>query len=118
MERAIMNYQVAFRVLAVGALVAGVTVLGPLAARAADSASSQSAEMKQLDTDNDGTVSESEYTDSAKAHFKAMDKNGDGKLTQDEMAAMHGKHRHDRGHATGGGMGMGGMVTTHPMQGD
>lgn len=113
-----MVYQVVGRLLAARTLLASITILVPAAGHAADGASSQAAEMQKLDTDHDGTVSRSEFEANADAHFKAMDKDGDGKLSQDELDAMHSTQRHNRGHTTGGGMGMGGMITTHPMQGD
>lgn len=86
--------------------------------------------MEHMDTDRNGTISEAEFVDGAKQHFKEMDKNGDGQLTRDEIQACMQTHcggmtpggdpgaaqKHTRGHTSGGGMGMGGMTTTHPMQ--
>lgn len=86
--------------------------------------------MEHMDTDKNGTISEAEFAEGAKRHFKEMDTNGDGQISRDEIQSCMQSHcggmmgedqggagKHTRGHSAGGGMGMGGMVTTHPMEG-
>jgi Ca2+-binding EF-hand superfamily protein len=50
-------------------------------------------EVKKMDTDSDGTVSQDEFVAAAKARFSKLDKNGDGFIDADEMPAHHWAHK-------------------------
>ena len=43
--------------------------------------------LKMADTNNDGAISQAEFTAAALKHFDQMDANHDGKVTQDERQA-------------------------------
>jgi Ca2+-binding EF-hand superfamily protein len=49
-------------------------------------------EVKHMDSNGDGTVSQDEYLAAAKARFAKLDKNGDGFIEADEMPAHHWAH--------------------------
>lgn len=49
-------------------------------------------EVKHMDTNGDGTVSQDEYINAAKARFAKLDKNGDGFIDASEMPAHHWAH--------------------------
>lgn len=49
-------------------------------------------EVKHMDTNGDGVVSQEEYIAAAKARFSKLDKNGDGFIDADEMPAHHWAH--------------------------
>jgi Ca2+-binding EF-hand superfamily protein len=59
----------------------------------------------QYDSNNDGTVTQSEYEASRTARFDTLDANNDGQLTREEMRAGRG-NRGERGHHRGGRHGM------------
>ena len=46
------------------------------------------AKFKMMDTDNDGKISNQEYTDHMQEKFKKYDANNDGYLDKDEFNAM------------------------------
>ena len=50
-------------------------------------------EVKRLDTNGDGTVSQDEYVNAAKSRFAKLDKNGDGFIDADELPAHHWAHK-------------------------
>jgi Ca2+-binding EF-hand superfamily protein len=50
-------------------------------------------EVKKLDTNGDGVVSQSEYLAAAQARFAKLDKNGDGYITADEITPRHWAHQ-------------------------
>jgi hypothetical protein len=56
--------------------------------------------MKMADTDNDGAISQAEFTAAAEQRFAAADTNGDGQLTKEERDAyreqMRAKWRENR----------------------
>jgi Ca2+-binding EF-hand superfamily protein len=49
-------------------------------------------EVKRMDTNGDGIVSQDEYIAAAKARFSKLDKNGDGFIDADEVQANHWAH--------------------------
>jgi Ca2+-binding EF-hand superfamily protein len=49
-------------------------------------------EVKRLDTNGDGVVSQAEYLAAAKTRFGRLDKNGDGFIDSDELPAHHWAH--------------------------
>ncbi len=49
-------------------------------------------EVKHMDTNGDGIVSQDEYIAAAKARFAKLDKNGDGFVDADEMPTHHWAH--------------------------
>ncbi len=51
-----------------------------------------SREVKHMDTNGDGVVSQDEYIAAAKSRFAKLDKNGDGFIDADEMPAHHWAH--------------------------
>jgi Ca2+-binding EF-hand superfamily protein len=46
-------------------------------------------EVKKLDANSDGVISQSEYLAASQSRFAKLDKNGDGFITEDEMPAHH-----------------------------
>ena len=68
----------------------------------------------KLDTDGDGSISQSEFqtsaanagvdTSSADALFAKLDANGDGSISRGEMAKARGGHHHHHGGGGGGGI--------------
>jgi Ca2+-binding EF-hand superfamily protein len=46
-------------------------------------------EVKKLDTNSDGVISQAEYLAASQARFAKLDKNGDGFITEDEMPTHH-----------------------------
>lgn len=58
--------------------------------------------IKEMDTNNDGSISKAEFMAKAEARFAKMDKNGDGNITQDERAQMRDKRKERKG---GSGLG-------------
>jgi Ca2+-binding EF-hand superfamily protein len=49
-------------------------------------------EVKHMDTNGDGVVSQDEYIAAAKSRFTRLDRNGDGFIDADEMPAHHWAH--------------------------
>ena len=49
-------------------------------------------EVKHMDTNGDGVVSQDEYIAAAKSRFSRLDKNGDGFIDADEMPAHRWAH--------------------------
>jgi hypothetical protein len=52
--------------------------------------------MERADTDNDGTISEAEFTDAALARFDSADANNDGTVTAEERRAQRDERRAER----------------------
>jgi Ca2+-binding EF-hand superfamily protein len=70
-----------------------------------DGAQERSSGLFQADSNNDGTVTQSEFDASRTARFDALDANDDGQLTREEMRAGRGE-RGGRGHHRRGHHGM------------
>jgi Ca2+-binding EF-hand superfamily protein len=67
----------------------GYVVGFALATSAYAGGGSGKAEMKMMDTDQDGSISATEHTAGAKKMFDKMDADGDGIVTAQEMGAAH-----------------------------
>jgi Ca2+-binding EF-hand superfamily protein len=57
-------------------------------------------EVKKLDTNGDGVVSQAEYLAASQARFAKLDKNGDGYITADEITPRHWAHQKSAAGAT------------------
>lgn len=68
--------------IALGALIAGVAI-GPAALAAGQSQKVQQ-QVQQMDANNDGTVSQSEFNNYWQQKFRTADTNNDGKLSKQE----------------------------------
>ena len=64
--------------------------------------------METADTDQNGAISEAEFTDAAMARFDNADANSDGTITRDERRAMRGGERGGEGGGERGGERRGG----------
>lgn len=53
--------------------------------------------MERADTDQNGTISEAEFTTAAMTRFDRADANSDGTITSDERRAQHSERRGNRG---------------------
>lgn len=51
--------------------------------------------LRSADTNNDGSVTQAEFTGAHAAHFAEADANGDGELTREEMRAARGDRGRD-----------------------